>query len=85
MLRLTYAPVGNIEGMEIRLAEVRFVLWLNPRGHGVVVVVVVVGSGVPRRLARKSRGRGAETLPTRVPSAGDTGAVPCNHEAVLEV
>ena len=30
-------------------------------------------------IARKSRGREAETLrlPTRVRSAGDTGAVPC--------
>jgi len=41
MLRLTYALIGDIEGVEIRLAGVRFVLWLNPRGHGVVVVVVV--------------------------------------------
>jgi hypothetical protein len=56
MLRLTYAPVGDIEGVEIRLVEVRFVLWLNPRGHGVVVVVVVVGSRVPRRLVKLLQG-----------------------------
>ena len=41
MLRLTYASVGDIEGVEIRLVGVRFVLWLSPRGHDVVVVVVV--------------------------------------------
>jgi hypothetical protein len=41
MLRLAHASVGDIEGVEIRLVGVRFVLWVNPRGHGVVVVVVV--------------------------------------------
>ena len=40
MLRLTHASVGDIEGVQIRLIGVRLVLWLNPRGHGVVVVVV---------------------------------------------
>jgi hypothetical protein len=41
MLRLTHTSVGDIEGVEIRLVRVRLVLWLNPRGHGVIIVVVV--------------------------------------------
>jgi hypothetical protein len=78
MLRLTYASVGDIEGVEIWLVGVRFILWLSPRGHGVVVVSLFESTRkVGQAIARKSRGREAETLPTRVRSAGDTGAVPC--------
>jgi hypothetical protein len=85
MLRLTYASVGDIEGVEIWLVGVRFVLWLSPRGHGVVVVVVVREyQEVGQAIAGKSRGREAETLPTRVRSAGDTGAVPCTMRQYWE-
>lgn len=83
MLRLAYASVGDIERVEIRLVGVRFVLWLNPRGHGVVVVVVVREYQEGRSSYCKD-GK-PRPLPTRVRSAGDTGAVPCTHEAEVEV
>ena len=75
MLRLTYASVGDIEGVEIRLVGVRVRTVAQTQEDMVQLLSLLLGSTrkVGQAIARKSRvGREGETPPTRVRGAGDT-------------